>query len=67
MKFELNNARKDVRYYTHLAESLGVPTRDGRGDAPVAGAGVCARLRQQAVPSLVEAQEKLAGVKIVPR
>ena len=26
MKFELNNARKDVRYYTHLAENLGVPT-----------------------------------------
>ena len=26
MKFELNNARKDVRYYTHLAENLGAPS-----------------------------------------
>jgi 3-hydroxyisobutyrate dehydrogenase-like beta-hydroxyacid dehydrogenase len=26
IKFELDNARKDVRYYTHLAESLTVPT-----------------------------------------
>src|SRR5206468_7599257 len=26
LKFELDNARKDVRYYTHLAEGLAVPT-----------------------------------------
>ena len=26
IKFELDNARKDVRYYTHLAENLGAPS-----------------------------------------
>ncbi len=26
LKFELDNARKDLRYYTHLAESLNVPS-----------------------------------------
>jgi len=26
LRFELDNARKDIRYYTHLAESLAIPT-----------------------------------------
>ena len=26
LKFELDNARKDIRYYTHLAEGLAIPT-----------------------------------------
>jgi len=29
LKFELDNARKDLRYYTHLAESLNVPSLVG--------------------------------------
>jgi hypothetical protein len=29
LKFELDNARKDVRYYTHLAEGLAIPTLVG--------------------------------------
>ncbi len=26
LKFELDNARKDIRYYTHIAENLAIPT-----------------------------------------
>ena len=46
LKFELDNARKDIRYYTHLAEGL-ASRRCGRGGAPVAGAGQRARPRQE--------------------
>jgi 3-hydroxyisobutyrate dehydrogenase-like beta-hydroxyacid dehydrogenase len=67
MKFELNNARKDVRYYTHLAESLGVPTVVGEGVHQSLSVACAIGFGEKYVPSLVEAQEKLAGVKIVPR
>ncbi len=29
LKFELDNARKDIRYYTHLAEAVNVPSTVG--------------------------------------
>ena len=67
MKFELNNARKDVRYYTHMAESPGRPHRRWARRCTSRCAGVCAGLGEKLVPSLVEAQEKLASAKIVPR
>ena len=67
MKFELNNARKDVRYYTHLAESLGVPTVVGEGVHQSLALACAVGFGEKYVPSLVEAQEKIAGVKIVPR
>jgi len=67
MKFELNNARKDVRYYTHLAEGLGAPSMVGEAvhqsmvHANLMGFG------DSYIASLIEAQEKLTGLKIVPR
>jgi 3-hydroxyisobutyrate dehydrogenase-like beta-hydroxyacid dehydrogenase len=67
LKFTLVNAMKDLRYYTHVAESLPVPCIVG--DA-VHQSLVTANLLgfgDKYVASLVEAQEKLAGVKIVPR
>ena len=67
LKFTLVNAMKDMRYYTHLAESL--PTSAIVGEA-VHQTLVQANLLgfgDKYVASLVEAQEKLAGVKIVPR
>jgi len=67
LKFELNNARKDIRYYTHLAESLGVPTVVGEGVHQSLALACSIGFGEKYVPSLVEAQEKLAGVKIVPR
>jgi 3-hydroxyisobutyrate dehydrogenase-like beta-hydroxyacid dehydrogenase len=67
LKFTLVNAQKDIRYYTHLAESLPVPAIIGEAvhqslvNANLLGFG------DKYVASLVEAQEKLAGVAIVPR
>ena len=67
LKFTLANAMKDMRYYTHLAESL--PTSAILGEA-VHQSMVQANLLgfgDKYIASLIEAQEKLAGVKIVPR
>ena len=67
LKFSLDNARKDVRYYGHLAEGLGVPAWIGQAvhqslvQACVLGFG------DRFVPSLIEAQEKLTGVTLVSR
>ncbi|HKX44053.1 MAG TPA: NAD(P)-dependent oxidoreductase [Burkholderiaceae bacterium] len=67
LKFELDNARKDVRYYTHLAEGLAVPTVVG--EAVHQSLALASALGHGAkfVPALVEAQEQLSGAKIVPR
>jgi 3-hydroxyisobutyrate dehydrogenase-like beta-hydroxyacid dehydrogenase len=65
LKFELDNARKDVRYYTHLAENLGVPSVVG--EAVHQSLAIASALGHGAkfVPSLVEAQEQLAHVRLV--
>jgi 3-hydroxyisobutyrate dehydrogenase-like beta-hydroxyacid dehydrogenase len=67
VKFELDNARKDIRYYTHFAESLPVCAIVGEAvhqslvNASLQGFG------GKYVASLIEAQEKLSDVVIVPR
>ncbi len=67
LKFELDNARKDVRYYTHLAEAVNVPSLVGEAvhqslvTASALGQG------KKFVPALVTAQEKLTGAKITPQ
>jgi 3-hydroxyisobutyrate dehydrogenase-like beta-hydroxyacid dehydrogenase len=64
LKFTLVNAMKDMRYYTHFAESLPVSAIIGEAvhqslvNANLMGFG------DKYVPSLIEVQEKLAGVKI---
>jgi 3-hydroxyisobutyrate dehydrogenase-like beta-hydroxyacid dehydrogenase len=65
--FELDNARKDVRYYTHLAEGLAVPSV--MGEAVHQSLVIASALGhgKKFVPSLVEAQEQLSGASIVPR
>jgi 3-hydroxyisobutyrate dehydrogenase-like beta-hydroxyacid dehydrogenase len=67
LPFTLDNARKDLRYYTHLAESHAVP--GPVGDAVHQALTLASALGHGAkfVPSLVEAQEQLARVAIVPR
>lgn len=67
LKFELDNARKDVRYYTHLAENLGVPSVVG--EAVHQSLAIASALGHGAkfVPSLVQAQEQLAHVALVGR
>ena len=67
LKFTLSNAMKDLRYYTHFAESLPVSAIMGEAvhqslvNANLLGFG------DKYVASLIEAQEKLNGVSIVPR
>ena len=65
--FELDNARKDVRYYTHLAENLAIPSV--MGEAVHQSLTIASALGhgKKFVPSLVEAQEQLSGAKLVPR
>ena len=67
LKFELDNARKDVRYYTHLAEGLGIPTVVGEAVHQSLALACALGFGNKHVPSLVEVQEKLANVKLVPR
>ncbi|MEO5701313.1 MAG: NAD(P)-dependent oxidoreductase [Casimicrobiaceae bacterium] len=67
LKFTLVNAMKDLRYYTHLAESL--PTSAIVGEA-VHQTLVQANLLgfgDRYVASLFEAQEKLTGASILPK
>src|SRR5690242_24755 len=67
LKFTLVHAMKDLRYYPRLAASLPVAANVG---GAVHQSLVTANLLgfgEKFVASLVEAQEKLAGVAIVPR
>ena len=66
LKFELDNARKDVRYYTHLAEGLAIPTVVGEAVHQSLALASALGHGRKFVPSLVEAQEQLTGAKIVP-
>lgn len=67
LRFGLDNARKDVRYYTHLAESLNMPSVVGEAVHQSLALASALGYGTKFVPSLVEAQEQLGGVKIVPR
>jgi 3-hydroxyisobutyrate dehydrogenase-like beta-hydroxyacid dehydrogenase len=67
LKFELDNARKDVRYYTHLAESLALPSIVGEAVHQSLALASALGYGQKFVPSLVEVQERLSGVQIVRR
>lgn len=66
LTFAIDNARKDLRYYTHLAESL--PTHSLIGEATHQSfvLAVNQGFGQHYIASMLEAQEKLAGVRILP-
>jgi 3-hydroxyisobutyrate dehydrogenase-like beta-hydroxyacid dehydrogenase len=66
LKFELDNARKDVRYYTHLAEGLAIPTVVGEAVHQSLVIASALGHGRKFVPSLVEAQEQLTGARLVP-
>ena len=67
LNFGLDLARKDLRYYTHLAEQLGVPSPMGDAvhqcfvEASALGFG------PRLVASLIEAKAQVAGATVVPR
>jgi 3-hydroxyisobutyrate dehydrogenase-like beta-hydroxyacid dehydrogenase len=67
LKFTLSNAMKDLRYYTHFAESLPVPAIIGEAVHQSLVTANLLGFGDKYVPSLIEVQEKLAGVAIVPR
>lgn len=66
LTFELDNARKDVRYYGHLAEMVLVPAPVGQ--AVHQSLAIASALGHGAkfVPALVTAQEQLSGARIAP-
>ena len=67
IRFELDNARKDIRYYTHLAEGLAIATVMGEAVHQSLVLASALGHGKKFVPSLVEAQEQLTGATIVPR
>ena len=67
LTFELDNARKDMRYYGHLAEMVVVPSPVGQ--AVHQSLTIASSLGHGAkfVPALITAQEQLTGAVIAPR
>ncbi len=65
LKFTLANAAKDLRYYTHFTESLMLPSIVGEAVHQSLVTANALGFGDKYVPSLIEAQEKLTGVKIV--
>lgn len=66
LRFELDNARKDVRYDTHLAENLAIPTIVGEAVHQSLALASALGHGKKFVPSLVEAQEQLSGARLRP-
>lgn len=64
MKFQLANGQKDLRYYTHMAETLGVTSFMGETVHQTFVLASCLGFGTSYVPSLIEAQAKLNGVAI---
>lgn len=57
---------KDLRAYTHLTESLCLPSTVGEAVHQSLVTANCLGLGDKYIASLITAQEKLTGVKIVP-
>ncbi|RZI76737.1 MAG: NAD(P)-dependent oxidoreductase [Variovorax sp.] len=66
-KFGIANAQKDLRYYTHLAETLPVTSFMGEATHQSLIQAVNMGFGDKLIASLFEAQEKVNDVKIVPR
>lgn len=66
-KFGIANARKDLRYYTHLAEMLPVASFMGEAAHQSFVQAVNLGFGDKLIASLFEAQEKANAVAIVPR
>ena len=66
LKFELDNARKDLRYYTHLAEHVNVPSIVGEAVHQSLATASALGQGKAFVPALVTAQERLTGACIAP-
>lgn len=67
MKFSIVNAAKDVRYYTHLAESLPVASYIGAAVQQSYSQAVALGFGDKLVASMIEAQEKANNLRILER
>ena len=67
LKFTLTNAAKDLRYYTHFTESMMLPSLVGEAVHQSLVTANALGFGDKYVPSLIEAQEKIAGVSIIKR
>ncbi len=67
MKFAIVNGAKDMRYYTHLAESLPVPSFVGEAVHQSFEMAVALGLGEKMVPSMIEMQERINQMQIVKR
>jgi 3-hydroxyisobutyrate dehydrogenase-like beta-hydroxyacid dehydrogenase len=67
MKFAIVNGAKDMRYYTHLAESLPVPSFVGEAVHQSFEMAVALGFGEKMVPSMIEMQEKVNQMQIVKR
>ena len=67
MKFSIANAAKDLRYYTHLAESLPVASFVGEAVHQSFEQAVALGLGDRLLGSMIEAQEQLNRMQIVKR
>jgi 3-hydroxyisobutyrate dehydrogenase-like beta-hydroxyacid dehydrogenase len=67
MKFSIANAAKDVRYYTHLAESLPVASFVGAAVQQSYSQAVALGFGDRLLASMIEAQEKANNLRILQR
>lgn len=67
LKFTLANAAKDLRYYTHFTESMMLPSVVGEAVHQSLVTANALGFGDRYVASLIEAQERIGNVKIVPR
>jgi len=67
LKFGLDLARKDVRYYTHMTDALGVPSMLGAAVHQAFVQASALGYGSELVASLVKAQEQIAGAAARPK
>jgi 3-hydroxyisobutyrate dehydrogenase-like beta-hydroxyacid dehydrogenase len=61
LKFALDNARKDIRYYTHMTEGLPMTSIMGEATHQSLVTACMLGFGEEFVPSLMKAQDKLNG------
>jgi len=66
-QFSIRNAEKDLRYYTHLAESLPVASFIGEAVHQSYTQAVAMGLGDKLLASVIEAQEKVNAMTILPK
>jgi 3-hydroxyisobutyrate dehydrogenase-like beta-hydroxyacid dehydrogenase len=66
LRFGLDLARKDVRYYTHMAESLNLPSHLGEAVHQAFVQASALGYGGELVGSLVKAQERITGASVAP-